>query len=244
MPETANRPGGAAAEAAAPPGAAQVRDHPPLVDLRALAFARPKHRPSWADRSVDRGPRIAPPWRAMPALSARLRVTPLRCRHGPAPRRPGQVRTERHQPVKISPGHIPREGSPRPRPPTGLLRPANRTDQTSRAAPDPTLRRTGRSNRGDVMEVVVSCTDSAFAPVVGTRSPPPPEGFGRAGSRLGWRCARRYGGHLGDGITAGQGVLSNSQGCPRNFPVTHRNRPFVHRSCTAMCTPHGGLRPP
>jgi hypothetical protein len=88
----------------------------------------------------------------MPALSARLRVTPLRCRHGPAPRRPGQVRTEPRQPVKISPGHVPREESPRLRPPTGLLRPANRTDQTSRAAPDPTLRRTGRSGRGDVME--------------------------------------------------------------------------------------------
>ena len=192
---------------------------------------------------MDRGPRIAPPWRAMPALSARFRVTPLRCRHGPAPRRPGQVRTERHQPVKISPGHIPREGSPRPRPPTGTPPPGepDGPDQPCRSRPDSPANRSVEPRRRD--GVVVSCTDSAVSPVVGTRSPPPPEGFGRAGPRLGWRCARRYGAHLGDGITAGQGVLSNSQGCPRNFPVTHRNRPFVHRSCTTMSTPTGGSAP-
>ena len=122
-----------------------------------------------------------------------------------------------------TPDRDPQLALPPPGEPDGL--------RTSRAAPDSTLRRTGRSNRGDVV-VVVSCTDSAVAPVVWPRSPPPPEGFDRPGPTLGWRCARRYGGHLGGAITAGQGVFSNSQGCPRNFVVYPQNcsvrPPFMH----------------
>jgi hypothetical protein len=48
----------------------------------------------------------------------------------------------------------------------------------------------------------------------------------RASDRLscgpGWRCAFRYVGHLGGHIVPGQGLSANSQGCPRNFLVTHR----------------------
>jgi hypothetical protein len=41
---------------------------------------------------------------------------------------------------------------------------------------------------------------------------------------------------LQDPITPGQGVFSNSQGSPQSFLVTHRNRGFIHRSCTDVTT--------
>jgi len=53
-------------------------------------------------------------------------------------------------------------------------------DQPCRSRPDSPANRSVGPRRRD--GVVVSCTDSAVSPVVGTRSPPPPEGFGRAGS--------------------------------------------------------------
>ena len=37
-------------------------------------------------------------------------------------------------------------------------------------------------------------------------------------------------------ITPGQGVFCNAQGSPQNFLVTHRNRMFIHRSCTTLPT--------
>jgi hypothetical protein len=70
----------------------------------------------------------------------------------------------------------------------------------------------------------------------------------RLSSDPGWRCALRYVGHLGRCILPGQGLSANSQGCPRNFLVTHSAAPFIHRSCTAIPTESGGpgrrRRPP
>jgi hypothetical protein len=81
------------------------------------------------------------------------------------------------------------------------------------------------------------CTDSADASWTGHRAPasarrPPPD----LASDPGLRCALRYDAHLVDRIAPGQGLFLNSQGCPRNFPVTHRFGAFIHRSYTAIPT--------
>ena len=73
------------------------------------------------------------------------------------------------------------------------------------------------------------------------REPAPCSVFGpKASDRLsvgpGLRCALRYVAHLVGRIVPGQGQLLNSQGCPRNFFVTHRFDTFIHRSCTAIPT--------
>lgn len=63
-----------------------------------------------------------------------------------------------------------------------------------------------------------------------------PEGLRQTQCRSRLACALRYGAHLVGRIVAGQGLLPNSQGCPRNFSVTHRFGRFIHRSYTAIPT--------
>jgi hypothetical protein len=177
------------------------------------------------------------------ALSARLRVAPLRSRHeGIRPNRSGRIRTDCAGPLVKTLNYMGK-----------LVAEARLQSPSSKTLADEFgLRRTGGfphqlchrragspANRlpvGDDWVVVI--------PAPTPLTPREPQPFSvrcpRASDRLscgpGWRCALRYVGHLGGRKVPGQGLSSNSQGCPRNFPVTHRVGWFIHRSCTALPT--------
>jgi hypothetical protein len=113
--EKANRPGSAAAEAAAPAGAAQRENHPPMVDLLALASRSTSHRPSCPKA-----------WRAMPRCRPGLRLPgplPSRCSHA-APDRSEAPLRRREDRCSAKPVGVARRGTG---PTTTLLRPANRS---------------------------------------------------------------------------------------------------------------------
>ena len=167
----AERPGGAAAEAAAPPGATPMGDHPPLVDLSALASTRPT------------SPVVPEGMAGDAALSARLRVAPLRSRHeGIRPTRSGRIRIDCDGPlVKI----LNSGGAPLPKPgcnpppfktladKVGHRRTGGSPHQLRHRRLDP---RQAGSPVGDDWVVVVPCTDSADASWNGAVLRPMPEG--------------------------------------------------------------------
>lgn len=81
-------PVGTPAGAGAPPEAVRTgRDHPPLVDLRALAFSPTEHRPSCQGRRP--GGRRPAAWRAMPAFCGPV-ASRLAPHHHDADGRPGE----------------------------------------------------------------------------------------------------------------------------------------------------------
>ena len=219
----ANCPGGAAAGAAAPPGAARW-DEPSTIG-----------RPAGVSLSLD----LTSP--VVPEGSAGDAALPARCRlPGPFPR--GALTLPRTSPRQRS----------------GTVKTvARRASWGGRPAPRPVLtpcRPPGEPAGLRVRSVAfVPCTGSADTDLAEAWNRPvfrrsPPGGATRQlGSGPGQRCALRYVAHLVERITPGQGVLSNSQGSPQNFPVTHRKRPFIHRSCTALPTRHAageGARAP
>jgi hypothetical protein len=171
------------------------------------------------------------------ALSARLRVAPLRSRH--------DNRHSLRNESKTSDGS--REES---------WRPGNRIERTL-ASKSPRL---DRPNTGEPMNLRPSrvadswrsgkpvghssTTQWIIVPALDPLAPRGPKPLSAAHPKVGdslrfdpgRRCALRYRAHHAERIFPGQGMFSNSQGCPRNFRVTHRFVSFVHRSCTAIPT--------
>jgi hypothetical protein len=200
---------------AAPAGAAQRENHPPMVDLLALASRSTSHRPSCPKA-----------WRAMPRCRPGLRLPgplPSRCSHAAPDRSEAPLRRREDrcsaEPVGVARRwHRPDHHVPPPGEPVGLPRWPGVDSPCTDAADD----------------------DLAEAWVRTVFRLPPPEGdldqtrFPGPGRR----CALRYGPHIAGRIAPGQDLFLNSQGSPQNFFVTHRKRRFIHRSCTAISRAH------
>ena len=206
-------------------------DHPPLVDLQVLPFTPTSHRPS-----SPKGWRAMPRYRPGLGLPRSVPVTSTGTRAGQV-RPDDESREEAHDEQRFTVGRIPiRPKTPRlDSRPTG--EPAN--SPPSRVTVEGTPRQAGRlqcrrlSGKSSLHRFRWRLVDRTPCSIIGPRA------SDRLSVGPGLRCALRYVGHLVGHIAPGQGQLSNSQGCPRNFPVTHRFGAFIHRSCTAIPTVAG-----
>jgi hypothetical protein len=260
LAEKVSRPGRCGLLAPAhPPGASRCWDHPPLVDLRALAFARPTHRPSCPKA-----------WRAMPMLAtvsgcpapqpmAPLPVARQRCPFEPV------LSANRPPFPKLDPAPVARTSIPAPftltRLPVPSFRWRLRTEWFLGSSWGAPVASAGASLPVAPGKPVTRCTEAApplAAPVARcsslwcvascptrsrlrlvNRSRFPPRSARRRRSedsviRSRLACAPRYVGYLRGWITPGQGVFLNPQGYPRTFSSIPRNLLVVHRSFTGM----------
>lgn len=176
----------------------------------------------------------------MAAFTARLRVAPFRSRHAgptvPSGRSRSGSPTRREGPLRHGERRWVTLGGADPGQPAG----------TPRAECCPADRRRSRSQadlRSTPTCVVVSCRvpiplPAPRGPVVRSVCPRVFHRGTRHGrsSVCGVPCACRYESHLVGHIIPGQGLFSNSQGYPRNFPFTHSCGALLHRKPTATCT--------
>lgn len=210
-PKKRTAPGALRPEPLRCPGQLNGTNHPPMVDLLALASRSTSHRPSCPKAR-----------RAMP-----------RCR--PGSRLPGPLPSRRRAAAPGKPGAPNRRREDRcADAPVGVAHPCLGPFHPLRPSGEPA----GHPRwLGGIRPCTVSAdVDLAEAWVRTVFRCPPPEGDLHQ-TRLpgpGRRCAVRYGGQIATRITPGQEVFSYAQGSPQRFPVTHRNPGFIHRSCTAI----------
>ena len=209
-PEKRTAPGALRPEPLRCPGQLSGTNHPPMVDLLALASRSTSHRPSCPKAR-----------RAMP-----------RCR--PGHRLPGPLPSRRsHAAPDKSEAPIRHREDRRADEPVGVARRSPRP-----VPPRPTARRTGRPS--EVARWHSSRAPAPLTPTLPKRGPGPFSGVrhpkvtsARLGSPVPVGVALSGTEHTLHGrITPGQGLFFNSQGSPQNFPVTHRKRcvhpPFMH----------------
>ena len=191
------------------PGQLNGTNHPPMVDLPALASRSTSHRPS-CPKARRAMPRCRPGSRLPGPLPSRRRAA--------APGKPGapiRRREDRSDAAPVGVAH------PRCGPSTPSDRPANR----------PAIRGGSVAFVPAPSPLTSTLPKRGSGPFSGLRHPKVTSA--RLGSPVPVGVALSGTGHtLRHRITPGQGVFRKTQGSPQNFPVTHRKRachpPFMH----------------